>query len=43
MAGHVTRVEEYRSAFKILADKPTWNGLLESPRWENNFRRNLKK
>ena len=29
MAGHVARVEEDRSAFKILAGKPTGNRLRE--------------
>ena len=41
-AGHVARMAEGRSAFKILTDKPT--GLLGRPRhrWEDNIRMDLK-
>ena len=31
-AGHVARIEESRSAFKILTGKPTGKRLLERPR-----------
>ena len=37
-AGHVTRMEESRSAFKILTDKPTGRAR----RWEDNIRMDLK-
>ena len=43
-AGHVTRMEEGGSLYKILTSKPTGNGLLRRPRrrWEINIRMNLK-
>ena len=43
-AGHVTRMEEGRSAFKILTGKPTRKGSLGRPRrrWEDNIRMDLK-
>ena len=44
-AGHVTRMEEGRSAFKILIGKPTGKrplGRLRR-RWEDNIKINLKK
>jgi hypothetical protein len=43
-AGHVARMEEGRSAFKILSGKPTGKRPLGRPRrrWENNIRMNLK-
>ena len=43
-AGHVARMEEGRSAFKILTDKPTRKRPLGRPRriWENNIRMDLK-
>jgi hypothetical protein len=43
-AGHVTRNEEGRSAFKILTDKPTGKKHLGRPkcRWEDNIRIGLK-
>ena len=39
-AGHVARVEEGRSVFKILKGKPTGKRLLGRPRrrWEENIR-----
>ena len=39
-AGHVARMEEGRSAFKILTGKPTGKRLLGRPRrrWEDNIR-----
>ena len=39
MAGHVARMEESRSSFKILTDKPTGKGPLGTPRrrWEDNI------
>ena len=39
-AGHVARMEEGRSAFKILTDKPTTKRPLGKPRhrWEDNIR-----
>ena len=39
-AGHVARMEEGRSAFKILTGKPTGKRPLERPRrrWEDNIR-----
>ena len=39
-AGHVARMEEGRSAFKILIGKPTGKRLLGRPRrrWEDNIR-----
>ena len=44
-AGHVVRMEEGRSAFKILTSKPTGRRPLGrlSRRWEDNIRRDLKK
>ena len=38
------RMEESRSAFKLLTDKPTGNRPLGRPRrkWEDNIRMNLK-
>ena len=43
-AGHVARMEEGRSAFKIVLGKPTGKRLLGRPRrrWEDNIRMNLK-
>ena len=43
-AGHVARIEESRSAFKILTGKPTGNRPLGRPwrRWEDNLRMYLK-
>ena len=43
-AGHVARMEEGRSAFKILTDKPTGKRPLGRPRrrWEDNIRMDLK-
>jgi hypothetical protein len=42
-AGHVARIEEGGSAFKILTDKPTGNIPLGRPRhrWVNNIRMDL--
>ena len=42
-AGHVARMEEDRSAFKILTAKPTGKRPLGRPRrrWEDNIRMNL--
>ena len=39
-AGHVARMEEDSSAFKILTDKPTRKRPLGRPRrrWEGNIR-----
>ena len=39
-SGHVARMEEGRSAFKILTGKPTGKRPLESPnrRWEDDIR-----
>ena len=44
-AGHVARMEEGRSAFEILAVKPTGKRPLGRPwrRWEDNIRRTLKR
>ena len=44
-AGHVARMEEGRSAFKILTGEPTGERPLgkSKRRWENNFRIELKK
>ena len=41
---HVARMEEGRSAFKILSGKPTGKRPLGRPRrrWEDNIRMNLK-
>ena len=43
-AGHVARMEEGRSAFKILTGKPTGKIPLERPRrrWEDKIRMDLK-
>ena len=43
--GHIVRMEEGRSAFKILTGKPTGNGPLGRPRrrWEDNIRMGLEK
>ena len=43
-AGYVPRMEEGRSAFKILTGKPTGKRLLGRPRrkWEDNIRIDLK-
>ena len=43
-AGHVARMEEGRSAFKILIGKPTGKRQLGRParRWENNIRMDLE-
>ena len=44
MAGHVARMEEGRSAFKILTGIPAGNRPLgrSRSRWEDNSRMNLK-
>ena len=43
-AGHVARMEEGRSAFKILTGKPTGMRPLARPRrrWEDNIRMDLE-
>ena len=43
-AGHVARMEEGRSAFKILTGKPTGKIPLGRPRlrWEDNIRMDLE-
>ena len=43
-AGHVARMEEGGSTFKILTGKPTRKRLLRRPRrrWEDNFRMDLR-
>ena len=43
-AGHVARMEEDRSAFKIITGKPTGKRPLGRPsgRWEDNIRMDLK-
>ena len=43
-AGHVARMEEVRSAFKILTGKPTGNRPLgrSRRRWEDNIRMDLE-
>jgi hypothetical protein len=43
-AGHIARMEEARSAFKILTGKPTGKRPLRRPRrrWEDNIRMDLK-
>ena len=43
-AGHVARMEEGRSAFKILTGKPTGKRPLGRPRrgWEDNVRMDLE-
>ena len=42
--GHVARIEEGRSAFKILTSTPTGKRLLGRPRsrWKDNIRMDLK-
>ena len=42
--GRIARMEESRSAFKILAGKPTGKRPLGKPRrrWEDNIRMDLK-
>ena len=42
--GHVVRMEEARSSFKILTGKPTGKSLLGRPRhrWKDNIRIDLK-
>ena len=44
MAGHLARMEEGRSAFKILTSKPTGKGPLGSPKhkWEDSIGIDLK-
>ena len=43
-AGHVARMKEVRSAFKILIGTPTGKTPLGRPRlrWEDNIRMDLK-
>ena len=43
-AGHVARIEEGRSAYKILIAKPTVKRPLRRPRrrWEDNIRMDLE-
>ena len=43
-AGHVARMEEGRSAFKVLRGKPTGKRPLGRPRrrWEDNIRMDLE-
>ena len=43
-AGHVARMEESRSTFKILSDKPTGRRHLGRPRrrWKDNIRNDLE-
>ena len=43
-AGHVARMEEGRSAFKILTGKPTGKRPLRRPRrrWEDSIRMDLE-
>ena len=43
-AGHVARIEEGRSAFKILTGKPIGKRPLGRPwrRWEDNIRMEIK-
>ena len=43
-AGHLARMEEGRSAFKILTGKPTGKRPLGRPRrrWEDNIRMDLE-
>ena len=43
-AGHLARMKDGRSAFKISADKPTVKRPLERPRrrWEGNIRMDLE-
>ena len=42
--GHVARMEESRSSFKILIDKPTGKRPLGRPRrrWEDNIKMDLE-
>ena len=42
--GHIARIEEGRSSFKILTGKPTGKRPLGMPRrrWEDNIRMDLK-
>ena len=44
MAGHVARVEEGKSAFKILTGKPTGKRHFWRPRsrWEDNIKMDLE-
>ena len=44
MAGHIARMEEGRSAFKILTCTPAGKRPLERPEriWEDNIRMDLK-
>ena len=44
MAGHLARMVEGRSAFKILTGKPTGKGPLGRPRrrWDYNIRMDLE-
>ena len=44
MAGHVARMEEGRSSFKILTGKPTGKRPVWRPRhkWEDNIRKDFK-
>ena len=43
-AGHVARMEEFRTAFKILTDTPTGKRPLRGPRrrWKNDIRMYIK-
>ena len=43
-AGHLDRIEERRSAFKMLTYNPTWKRPLERPRrrWGDNIRMDLE-
>ena len=43
-AGHIARMEEGRSAFKVLTGKPTGKRPLGRPRrrWEDNIRMDLE-
>ena len=41
-AGHVARMEEDTTCFKILTDKPTGKIPIGRRRWEDNYRINLK-
>ena len=43
-AGHAARMEEGRSAFKMLTGKPTGKRLLRRPRrrWEDSIRMDLE-
>ena len=41
-AGNVARIEESKSAFKMLTGKPTIKRPLASSRWEDNIRKDLK-